>query len=252
MKKSVEIGPECSSASIDRKVIENVCATGVMPSGFKKLILNNGMVLELDKIKDEIGKTWKDMLLWISALSLSKPSSSEKSLRQVVKRLKHQAQLLSKNNLREELNELKHEEFRLPQLSAQTEHINENESVSSESLLSSFEHEIAQLINRLEDSNSHIGLLTEIIAEQNEQGAAKTEEPCRMKAELSKYKQEGKKNSKVLNDTMKKLGNLSARNVNKKLARREQKIKTLEKKNLEQAKTIAALEKENQKIGEVK
>ena len=196
MKKSVEIGPECSSASIDRKVIENVCATGVMPSGFKKLILNNGMVLELDKIKDEIGKTWKDMLLWISALSLSKPSSSEKSLRQVVKRLKHQPQLLSKNNLREELNELKHEEFRLPQLSAQTEHVKKL-NVSSESFLSPFEHEIAQLINRLEDSNSHIGLLTEIIAEQNEQGAAKTEEPCRMKAELSKYKQEGKKNSKV-------------------------------------------------------
>ena len=45
-----------------------------MPSGFKKLILNNGMVFELDKIKDEIGKTWKDMLLWIFALFLSKPS----------------------------------------------------------------------------------------------------------------------------------------------------------------------------------
>ena len=70
-----------------------------------------------------------------------------------MKRLKHQPQLLSKNNLREELNELKHEEFRLPQLSAQTEHVKKL-NVSSESFLSPFEHEIAQLINQMKTATA--------------------------------------------------------------------------------------------------
>lgn len=58
-KISSEIGPECSGATIDRKLLEKVCETAELPDGFEKVILSNGMILELDEIRVQIGKTWK-------------------------------------------------------------------------------------------------------------------------------------------------------------------------------------------------
>ena len=68
------------------------------------------------------------------------------------------------------------------------------------------------------------------------------EEINRLKVELintkvSKEKPEGAKKA------MKKLGNLSAQNLNKRMERRDQEINTLEKEKVEQAETIFALEK---------
>ena len=77
------------------------------------------------------------------------------------------SQLFSKNSLTEELGELKVGEFRLPQSIAQTGKYlqNEDKPISLESVVVSYEQETCDSIDQLEDSNKHIGLLTQIITE---------------------------------------------------------------------------------------
>ena len=80
VEDKIEIGPECTKHSVSIPVIRTLSETGSKPNGFPGITLTNGVILELNKLRMEQGKTWKDFQDWILGLSISKADFDQKSL----------------------------------------------------------------------------------------------------------------------------------------------------------------------------
>ena len=98
----------------------------------------------------------------------------------------------------------------------EADYVGVNQESNYETLTKAYDNEVSNLITNLEDCNDHIELLSKVISEQAEHRRSQREELDRVKCELKSLKQLQKQKSEKLNNVMKKLGNLSARNVNKK------------------------------------
>ena len=166
-------------------------------------------------------------------------------MRQAVERLKSRAEFLNKKGDKKGLELLRDDEFLLPKAAADgdgNDNVCEEVFTDSEALLNCYESKVGTLLDSLEESDQCIQTLYDSMAEQAECGRTQREELARVKYELENLKQIQKKTSDNLNDTMKKLGNVSARNVNKKIKRRDLKIKILEEKNKQQTDALATFE----------
>lgn len=60
---TLTIGPESNKFSITKLVLKTTCETGTLPGEFIKIVITNGIVLELNELRCEWGKPWKDFMM---------------------------------------------------------------------------------------------------------------------------------------------------------------------------------------------
>jgi hypothetical protein len=81
--------------------------------------------------------------------------------------------------------------------------------------------EIEVLLSQMEHSNKEVEMLSQLVKEQSEVDIAKANEVNRLRSNLHEIQSKHEETSKKLQDAMEKLSKVSARNINKKLKRRD-------------------------------
>ena len=212
------VGDKCSQAEITKSLLYKLCGEEVETP---KLILTNQMVLELNTYRMKWDTTWKDMVIWVQSILVSKPEIlNEKNLRQVVKRLKAHVGEIIKKRKKEEHELLLKDEFKLPATRISdppapgtTSSDQEDETVL---LLENYATQIDELVSELESCNQQVDFFTQIITEQGKEETKSKSEIVRLQSELKKITRVEKKKSDDLQRAMETVGKLRKQNLMKK------------------------------------
>ena len=177
------------------------------------MIVSNEVVLELEEARQKIKKTWRDLLAWVLVLSVSKPDVGEKGMRIVIERLRKKKQNMSRDEQKQEVEELLSDKFKLPQKRDEgaTSVVEENPEDQYEKAINECASEIGRLVSNLEQSDAQVDMLTEVIKEQSASRIHSTQQAAHTK-----------KKSEELQTPFEELGKFSTRNVNKRIKCRDE------------------------------
>ena len=213
-----------------------------------RVIMENESILELNNVRIKGNFTWKIFSDWLYALSLSRPEQVwiETSINSSVGRLVSQRQTLLQNKHKEKVEELLKEEFRFPKPKVETYEGEVSMSVVDTNKLDMELEQCAvemenykKMIEKYDSEVLHLTEMVETSAREREAGVV---EIGKLKEEIKRMRVERKEMSHKLQKALDKLGNLSTRNVNKRIRNREKRSKELEGKLEQQTKALEAKE----------
>ena len=182
------------------------------------------------------------------ALSLSRPKQvwNERRINSSVGRLVSRRQTLLQNKHKEKVEEILKEEFRFPKPKVET---NEGEVSMSVADTDKLDMELEQCAVEMENYkkmiekyDSEVLHLTEMVETSAREREAGVVEIGKLKEEIKRMRVERKEMSHKLQKAPDKLGNLSTRNVNKRIRNREKRNKELEGKLEQHTKALEAKE----------
>lgn len=225
------VGAECTRQGITDQLLHDILnfkhgsISGDAVHSIQKtpvLVLTNKIVIELSEARDQMGKSWPDLLPWLQTLSSMHDIGTAKSVHIAVERLfEHKRELVLAKKT-EECEEFLSREFSMPRKQSK-ENVQAHCSPEVEYEKSREQHakEIEALVSQMEQSNKEIEMLSQIVRDQSAVGMTNSNEIQNIRDNLTHMQKKHEETSKKLQDAMEKLSMYSARNFNKKLKRRD-------------------------------
>ena len=186
------------------------------------ITVTNKLVIELSEIKEQMGKSWVELLRWLQILSNKHGIGTADGVRRAVERILNHKRELTHLKKKEECNQFLSEEFIFPQKKS-TESVPVDSDPADEPKISLDlqAKEIEALVSELEQSSNEIEMLHQLIREQSAVSIAKANEIENLRGNLREIQVKHEETSKKFQNAMERLSKVSARNVNKKLKRRD-------------------------------
>jgi hypothetical protein len=222
--EQASVGDECLRLGITDQVLHDILSSGKQQRVGKTpvVFLTNKLVIELNETRERMGKSWVDILTWLRVLSNNHSFETVDSVHVAIERAADHKRELVLHKKKELCEEYLAKEFLLPQkksiesVPAQNDH-----AVQYQMFLDQQAREIEILLSQMEHSNKEVEMLSQLVKEQSEVDIAKANEVNRLRSNLHEMQSKHEETSKKLQDAIEKLSKVSARNVNKKLKRRD-------------------------------
>lgn len=134
---------------------------------FPFITLTNKVVIELSEAREKMGKSWNDLVEWLHVLGEEKQDVVFRNVRHSVERLNERKQQLSRNKEKKVLEEFMNEIFKLPVKKERETEAVDQVSILYQEALNKHVSEIEVLIASVDESNTEVEKLTQVVKEQS-------------------------------------------------------------------------------------